>query len=96
MVIHRKRFLAGLSRRSLLTRVWAQAPSLETFTQWIRASKREREDAVKACLERIQRTLERRSTHGSKWRHNRLGDGALAGIRSARRTSWKRAGLSTE
>ena len=32
---------------------WAQAAPIETFTQWMRASRPERDAAVKACLQRI-------------------------------------------
>ena len=92
-MIHRRAFLAGLSAAVTGARsAWAQATPIESFAQWMQASRREREDAVKACLERI-RTLDPRFKRGSRWRHSRRWATARSrAFRSARRTSWKRAG----
>ena len=97
MVIHRRAFLAGLPAAVAgARRVWAQAPPIETFTQWMHASKREREDAVKACLQRIQ-TLEPR-IHA--WvqiaPQPALGEGPLAGIPFGAKDIMETRGLSTE
>src|SRR5687768_12524077 len=55
VVIHRRAFLAGLSAAITGARsVWAQTASVEGFAQWLHMSRREREDALKLCVQRIQ------------------------------------------
>ena len=97
MVIHRRAFLAGFSAAVTgLRSVWAQAPPLERFAQWMQMSRREREDAVKACLQRI-RTLDPKI---QAWvqvaPQPALGDGPLAGIPFGAKDIMETRGLSTE
>ena len=97
MLIHRRAFLAGLSAAVTGARsAWAQAPPIESFAQWMQASRREREDAVKACLERI-RTLDPKI---QAWvqvaPQPALGDGPLAGIPFGAKDIMETRGLSTE
>jgi Asp-tRNA(Asn)/Glu-tRNA(Gln) amidotransferase A subunit family amidase len=95
--IHRRAFLAGLSAAVAGARgVWGQATPIESFAQWMQASRREREVAVKACLERI-RTLDPK-IHA--WvqvaPQPALGDGPLAGIPFGAKDIMETRGLSTE
>ena len=97
MVIHRRAFLAGLPASVAVARsTWAQAAPIETFSQWMRVSKREREDALNACLQRI-RTLDPRI---QAWvqvaPQPALGDGPLAGIPFGAKDIMETRGLSTE
>jgi Asp-tRNA(Asn)/Glu-tRNA(Gln) amidotransferase A subunit family amidase len=97
VVIHRRAFLAGLSAAVTGARsAWAQATPIESFAQWMQASRREREDAVKACLERI-RTLDPKI---QAWvqvaPQPALGDGPLAGIPFGAKDIMETRGLSTE
>lgn len=97
MVIHRRAFLAGLSAAVAGSRsVWAQAPTIETFTQWMQASKREREDAVKACLQRIQKLDPSIHAWVQVAPQPALGDGPLAGIPFGAKDIMETRGLSTE
>jgi Asp-tRNA(Asn)/Glu-tRNA(Gln) amidotransferase A subunit family amidase len=97
VVIHRRAFLAGLSAAVTGARsAWAQATPIESFAQWMQASRREREDAVKACLERI-RTLDPKI---QAWvqvaPQPALGDGPLTGIPFGAKDIMETRGLSTE
>jgi Asp-tRNA(Asn)/Glu-tRNA(Gln) amidotransferase A subunit family amidase len=97
VVIHRRAFLAGLSAAVTGARsAWAQATPIESFALWMQASRREREDAVKACLERI-RTLDPKI---QAWvqvaPQPALGDGPLAGIPFGAKDIMESRGLSTE
>jgi Asp-tRNA(Asn)/Glu-tRNA(Gln) amidotransferase A subunit family amidase len=52
--MQRRTFLAGISMAVTGAAYgWAQAAPIETLTQWMRASRPERDAAVKACLRRI-------------------------------------------
>ena len=95
--MHRRAFLAGLSAVVTGSRtVWAQAPAIETFTQWMQVSKREREDALKACLQRI-RTLDPKIRAWVQVAPQpALGDGPLAGIPFGAKDIMETRGLSTE
>jgi len=96
-VIRRRAFLAGISAAVTGARsVWAQASSIETFTQWMRASKREREDAVKACLQRIQMLDPKIHAWVQVAPQPALGDGPLAGIPFGAKDIMETRGLSTE
>ena len=96
--MHRRAFLAGLPAVVTGVRsVWAaQAAPLETLTQWLHASRREREDALKACLQRIQ-TLEPKI---QAWvqiaPQPALGDGPLAGVPFGAKDIMETRGLSTQ
>ena len=97
MVIDRRAFLAGLSAAVTGARsVWAQAPPIESFTQWMQVSRREREAAVKACLERI-RTLDPKIRAWVQVAPQpALGDGPLSGIPFGAKDIMETRGLSTE
>jgi Asp-tRNA(Asn)/Glu-tRNA(Gln) amidotransferase A subunit family amidase len=95
--INRRRFLATLSvGLASVPSALAQGPQLETLTQWMNASRRERDVAVQACLDRI------RAMDGSiqAWvqvaPQPPLGDGPLAGIPFAAKDIMETRGLSTE
>jgi len=51
-IIDRRNFLLGSVAAALLP--MAPAPRLETFTQWLNASRKDREAGLQACLDRIQ------------------------------------------
>jgi Asp-tRNA(Asn)/Glu-tRNA(Gln) amidotransferase A subunit family amidase len=94
--INRRRFLATLSvGLASAPSAFAQRPQLETFTQWMNASRREREVAVQACLDRI-RTMD---ASIQAWvqvaPQPPLGDGPLAGIPFAAKDIMETRGLST-
>ena len=96
MVIHRRAFLAGFSAAVIGARsVWSQAP-IETFTQWMRISRREREDALKACLLRIQTLDPKIQAWVQVAPQPALGDGPLAGIPFGAKDIMETRGLSTE
>ena len=92
-MIHRRAFLAGLSAAVTGARsAWAQAAPIESFAQWMQASRREREDAVRPVSSGFGHWI-RRFKRGSRWRHSRRWATARSrAFRSARRTSWKGAG----
>ena len=48
----RRTFL--LANRALATRVAAQSPRLETFSQWLAASRETRDAALQPCIDRIR------------------------------------------
>src|SRR5688572_32909575 len=96
-VMHRRAFLTGLSAAVIGSRrVWAQAPPVESFAQWMRMSRAERGDALKTCLQRI-RTLD---PDIQAWvqvaPQPALGDGPLAGIPFGAKDIMETRGLSTE
>jgi len=99
MVIDRRSFLAAISAAAAGSResaAAAQSSRLETFTQWMNASRRERELALQACLDRIRgldpsihawvQVLPQRPT----------GDGPLSEIPFAAKDIMETRGLSTE
>ena len=97
MVIHRRAFLAGLSAAVTGARsVWAQAAPIESFTQWMHVSRREREDALKACLQRIQTLDPKIQAWVQVAPQPALGDGPLAGIPFGAKDIMETRGLSTE
>jgi Asp-tRNA(Asn)/Glu-tRNA(Gln) amidotransferase A subunit family amidase len=94
--LHRRTFLTGLPAVIAGGRgVWAQ-PAVESVTQWIRLTTREREDALEVCLQRIQ-TLDRTI---QAWvqvaPQPALGDGPLAGIPFGAKDIMETRGLATE
>ena len=95
MVIHRRAFLAALSTVAARG-VWAQSPPVERFTQWIHLSKRERDDALKACLQRIQTLDPKIQAWVQVAPQLPLGDGPLAGIPFGAKDIMETRGLSTE
>jgi Asp-tRNA(Asn)/Glu-tRNA(Gln) amidotransferase A subunit family amidase len=99
MVLNRRSFLGALSAAAVSARPLlgaVQAPRLERFSQWLAASRRDRESAAQACLERI-RTMDP-SIHA--WvqvaPQPSLGDGPLAGIPFAAKDIMETRGLATE
>src|SRR5262245_36673363 len=93
----RRAFLAGFSAAVASARgAWAQSPAIETFTQWLHASKREREDALQACLQRIQALEPRIHAWVQVAAQPALGDGPLAGIPFGAKDIMETRGLSTE
>jgi Asp-tRNA(Asn)/Glu-tRNA(Gln) amidotransferase A subunit family amidase len=98
-VLNRRSFLGALSAAAVSPPPLlgaAQAPRLETFSQWLAASRRDRESAAQACLERI-RTMDP-SIHA--WvqvaPQPSLGDGPLAGIPFGAKDIMETRGLATE
>jgi Asp-tRNA(Asn)/Glu-tRNA(Gln) amidotransferase A subunit family amidase len=97
VVMHRRAFLAGLSAAVIGSRrVWSQAPPIESFAQWMRMSRREREDALKTCLQRIQTLDPRIQAWVQVAPQPALGDGPLAGIPFGAKDIMETRGLSTE
>lgn len=97
MVIHRRAFLAGLSAAVTGScSVWSQAPPIESFAQWMQVSRREREDALKACLQRIQTLDPKIRAWVQVAPQPALGDGPLAGIPFGAKDIMETRGLSTE
>lgn len=74
----------------------AQTPRLETLTQWVKASRSRREEALQQCLDRIQEMD--RSIHA--WvqvsPQKATGDGKLAGIPFGAKDIIETQGLATE
>jgi Asp-tRNA(Asn)/Glu-tRNA(Gln) amidotransferase A subunit family amidase len=97
MTVDRRSFLlAGFAAAQVTSLRAAQTPRLETFTQWLNASRPAREGALQACLERI-RTMDP-SIHA--WvqvlPQNATGVGVLSGIPFAAKDIMETRGLSTE
>jgi Asp-tRNA(Asn)/Glu-tRNA(Gln) amidotransferase A subunit family amidase len=92
--IDRRTFL--LANLALATGVSAQNSRLETFTQWLAASRRAREDALQPCVDRI------RSLDGGikAWvqvlPQNPTGTGALSGVPFGVKDIIETQGLATE
>jgi Asp-tRNA(Asn)/Glu-tRNA(Gln) amidotransferase A subunit family amidase len=93
MTVDRRSFLLASFGGAMLP---AQTLRLETFTQWVNASRQVREGALKACVERI-RTMDP-SVHA--WvqvlPQKATGDGALSGIPFGAKDIMETRGLSTE
>jgi Asp-tRNA(Asn)/Glu-tRNA(Gln) amidotransferase A subunit family amidase len=95
--MHRRAFLAGLSAAVTgACSVWAQAPPIESFAHWIRLSRRDREDALKVCLQRIKTLDPRIQAWVQVAPQPALGDGPLAGIPFGAKDIMETRGLSTE
>ena len=95
-MIDRRAFLASLSAVVTGARVWAQAAPIESVTQWLGVSRREREDALKACLQRIQTLDPKIQAWVQVAPQPALGDGPLAGIPFGAKDIMETRGLSTE
>lgn len=99
MVIDRRSFIAAMSAAVALARpssAAAQRSRVETFTQWMNASRREREVAVQACLDRIRAQDPSIQAWVQVLPQSSLGDGALSGIPFAAKDIMETRGLSTE
>ena len=75
---------------------WAQAAPIETFTQWMRASRPERDAAVKACLQRIAELDPRIQAWVQVAPQPALGAGPLDGIPFGAKDIMETRGLATE
>jgi Asp-tRNA(Asn)/Glu-tRNA(Gln) amidotransferase A subunit family amidase len=98
MVIDRRAFFVAVSAAMAASSrtTAAQGARLETFTQWMNASRGEREQAVKACLERIRAMDPEIQAWVQVAPQPALGDGPLAGIPFAAKDIMETRGLSTE
>ena len=97
MVLDRRAFLTGLSVAVTgAQRAWAQAAPIESFAQWVQLSRRQREDAVKACLERIKKLDPKIQAWVQVAPQPALGDGPLSGIPFGAKDIMETRGLSTE
>ena len=75
---------------------WAQAAPIETFTQWLRASRPERDAAVKACLQRIEELDPNIQAWVQVAPQPALGAGPLGGIPFGAKDIMETRGLATE
>jgi Asp-tRNA(Asn)/Glu-tRNA(Gln) amidotransferase A subunit family amidase len=98
-VLSRRSFLGALSVAAVSARPLVgavQTARMETFSEWLAASRRDRASAAQACLERI-RTMDP-SIHA--WvqvaPQPSLGDGSLAGIPFGAKDIMETRGLATE
>jgi len=93
--IDRRTFLAaGFAAATMRTD--AQTPPLETFTQWMKASRKDRARALQPCLDRIQ-AMEPSIEAWVQVRPQRpTGNGALSEIPFAAKDIIETSGLSTE
>jgi Asp-tRNA(Asn)/Glu-tRNA(Gln) amidotransferase A subunit family amidase len=97
MVIHRRAFLAGLSAALTAARgAWAQGAPIESFAHWMRASRRQRGDAVRVCLERIKTLDPKIQAWVQVAPQPALADGPLASIPFGAKDIMETRGLSTE
>jgi Asp-tRNA(Asn)/Glu-tRNA(Gln) amidotransferase A subunit family amidase len=95
--MHRRTFLAGLSMAvTTAAEAWAQAAPIETLTQWMRASRPERDAAVKACLQRIEALDPKVQAWVQVAPQPALGGGPLAGIPFGAKDIMETRGLATE
>ena len=77
-------------------KAWAQAAAIETFTQWLRASRPERDAAVKACLQRIEELDPKIQAWVQVAPQPALGAGPLGGIPFGAKDIMETRGLATE
>ena len=75
---------------------WAQAAPIETFTQWLRASRPERDVAVKDCLQRITKLDPSVQAWVQVAPQPALGGGPLGGIPFGAKDIMETRGLATE
>jgi Asp-tRNA(Asn)/Glu-tRNA(Gln) amidotransferase A subunit family amidase len=96
--VTRRSFLAGISAAVAVWRKDASAQSarLETFTQWINASRSERAAGVKACLDRIRDMDPKIQAWVQVAPQPALADGPLSGIPFGAKDIMETRGLSTE
>ena len=95
--MQRRTFLAGISMAVTgAAKAWAQAAPMETFTQWMRASRPERDAAVKACLRRIEELDPKIQAWVQVAAQPALAAGALGGIPFGAKDIMETRGLATE
>jgi Asp-tRNA(Asn)/Glu-tRNA(Gln) amidotransferase A subunit family amidase len=98
MTIDRRAFLVGVTAAFAASgrAAVAQQSRVETFTQWMQASRRDRDAGVKACLERIRTMDPKIQAWVQVAPQPALGDGPLAGIPFGAKDIMETRGLSTE
>jgi Asp-tRNA(Asn)/Glu-tRNA(Gln) amidotransferase A subunit family amidase len=92
--VDRRTFL--LANLALVTRVSAQSPPLETFTQWLDASRRTRDAALQPCVDRIRLLDGEIRAWLQVLPQKPTGDGALSGIPFGAKDIIETRGLATE
>src|ERR1700704_2703727 len=92
--IDRRSFLLGSVAAALLP--IAPAPRLETFTQWLNASRKDREAALQPCLDRIRVVDASIQAWVQVLPQKPTGDGPLSGIPFGAKDIIETRGLATE
>jgi len=95
--VNRRSLLLGGIAGAVAARMGiAQTPRLETLTQWLNASRSQREDALQQCLDRIQKLDPSIHAWVQVSPQKPTGDGKLAGIPFGAKDIIETRGLATE